>query len=115
MRNQLAAFLAMVEVQNRGGDMTHLKAGCVSEDQHLDNRRTDQREARARIAQHLDKFLDDQLPDALKTFLHTHKLFLKDRTAIVPTTAVNRPRPMNWVAFAATPEPLRNTAFKMTT
>jgi hypothetical protein len=39
----------------------NLESGCVSKDQHLNNRRTEQHEARALVAEDLDELLDQHL------------------------------------------------------
>ncbi len=46
-----------VEIYNRHGDVLHLHGGGGGKDEQLDDGRDDQRQARARIAQHGDQFL----------------------------------------------------------
>jgi hypothetical protein len=105
----------MIEIEHCSGYVTHFEAGRVTENQHLYYRWRYQREARPRISQDLDELLYDEAPDSIETFFHSQRLFLKARTANAPTTVANNARPQNWVLFATKPEPLRNTAFRITT
>ena len=60
-RDEFAALLAVVEIDDYGRNVVNFKGGGVAEDEHLHDRRTDQDEARALVAHHLDEFLDQHL------------------------------------------------------
>ncbi len=57
-RNQFAALLAVIEIEHHRGHMMNLKGGRIAEDQHLNQRRTNQNEARPLVAEDLDELLD---------------------------------------------------------
>ncbi len=55
--------------------MTDFIRGGVTEDEHLNQRRDEERDAGAPIAQHLDELLDHHLVDAPEHVLHANRLW----------------------------------------
>ena len=88
---QFAALLAVVEIEHNGWDVINLEGGCVSKDQHLDNRRAKEQEARALVAEDLNEFLDQHLLKALQhSFSFLYASFLWNaRMASSASTSVN--------------------------
>jgi hypothetical protein len=54
----------VIEIEHDRGHVMNFESGRISEDQHLNNRRTDENEARALVAEHLDELLDQHLLQA---------------------------------------------------
>ncbi len=57
MRNQAAARAALIQVENRGGHVTHRESRGIPEDHHLNDERNDQPEHHPAVAPKLEKFL----------------------------------------------------------
>ena len=114
MGDQLAAFLAVIAVQNRGGDVVDVEGGGVSEHDHLNDRRHDQRKAGARIAQDLDELLDHQLPDTRKHRLQS-SVFWKARIVNTPTTRAKTAISSIGPLIALIPAPFRKTLLRIVT
>ena len=105
---KFAALLAVVEVDDHGGDIVNLKGGRVAEDQHLENRRPDQDEARALVAHDLDEFLDQHLLQASEhRFSFYSSLLWKLRVATSASTTAKPARGSKSADSIAAGVPLR--------
>ena len=74
--NKLAAVLRVVAIEHGDGNVLHFKRGRVAEHQHLDDRRNEEHETRARIAQRLDEFLHHHALDAFPGLAEIHSSLL---------------------------------------
>src|SRR5208282_4926735 len=59
--DEFAALLAMVQIEDHGGDMVDLESGGVAEHQHLDYRRAEEQKTSALVAEDLDELFDQHL------------------------------------------------------
>ena len=60
-RDQFAALLAVIQIEHHCRNMMNFVGGRVAKDQHLNDRRTNEDEARPLVAEDLDELLDQHL------------------------------------------------------
>src|SRR5208337_4951032 len=108
MGEELAALVAVIQIERRDPHVMQLEGRRVAEDQYRHERRSVQHEARLGIAQHLDELLDQHVADAVEHRGYSI-LFLKVASAIAPNPAASSASAANCGASAAAPSPLRNT------
>src|SRR5208337_3572502 len=99
MGEELAALVAVIQIERRDPHVMQLEGRRVAEDQYRHERRSVQHEARLGIDQHV--------ADAVEHRGYSI-LFLKVASAIAPNPAASSASAANCGASAAAPSPLRN-------
>ncbi len=85
MGDQFAALLRVVQIEHRQRHVLHFQRGRIAEHQHLDDGRADEQEAGVGIAQRLDEFLPQHVPDAregLQNFIPASRVIQNSRFQI---------------------------------
>src|ERR1700730_16331985 len=98
----------MVQIEHRQRHAMKLKGRRVAEDQHLDDQRRKQHKASTRVAQDLEKLLDQHLAQTVRhIFLRYCKVLRTERIARLLISTAKSASASNGRQSLTRPEPLR--------